>query len=82
MHFVPPMLASFIADGRYANQTSSLRLVVCSGEALSVDVQNRFLANHHAHLENLYGPTEAAIDVSVWRCLPDFTDAQCLSVSR
>lgn len=73
MHFVPPMLASFIADGRYANQTPSLRLVVCSGEALSVDVQNRFLANHHAQLDNLYGPTEAAIDVSVWRCLPDFT---------
>ncbi|MBU2709127.1 non-ribosomal peptide synthase/polyketide synthase, partial [Zooshikella marina] len=72
MHFVPPMLATFIADGRYQHRIPSLRLVVCSGEALAVDVQNRFLANHHAELYNLYGPTEAAIDVSCWQCQPNF----------
>ncbi|MBU2713549.1 non-ribosomal peptide synthetase, partial [Zooshikella harenae] len=72
MHFVPPMLATFIADGRYQHRTPSLRLVVCSGEALAVDVQNRFLANHHAELYNLYGPTEAAIDVSCWQCQSNF----------
>lgn len=72
IHFVPPMLASFIADGRFETQTPSLRLVACSGEALPVDVQNRFLAGHQAQLLNLYGPTEASIEVSYHFCTPDF----------
>ncbi|MBV1884765.1 MAG: AMP-binding protein, partial [Gammaproteobacteria bacterium] len=40
----------------------------CSGEALSVDLQNQFFQHLNIPLHNLYGPTEAAVDVSHWTC--------------
>jgi amino acid adenylation domain-containing protein len=47
----------------------SLRLVVCSGEALSAELQRRFVERlPWVELENLYGPTEASVDVTRWRC--------------
>ncbi len=46
---------------------SSLRYVVCSGEALTGDLAEAFTAQSQA-LHNLYGPTEAAIDVTWWPC--------------
>jgi thioesterase domain-containing protein/acyl carrier protein len=45
-----------------------LRRVICSGEALSAELQERFYARLGAELHNLYGPTEAAIDVTYWAC--------------
>src|SRR5690349_20631631 len=45
-----------------------LRHVVCSGEVLPVDLQERFFARLPAQLHNLYGPTEAAVDVTSWTC--------------
>jgi len=44
---------------------SSLRQVICSGEALPWELQQRFTCLD-AELHNLYGPTEAAIDVTFW----------------
>ncbi|MEN3375223.1 MAG: hypothetical protein V7604_578, partial [Hyphomicrobiales bacterium] len=41
---------------------------MCSGEALPVETQNRFLNGLRSRLHNLYGPTEAAVDVSAWAC--------------
>jgi amino acid adenylation domain-containing protein len=72
LHFVPSMLQAFLqtADLR---QCGSVRNTICSGEALSVDTQERFFAELGSRLHNLYGPTEAAIDVSYWECKPDFT---------
>ncbi|HVR09591.1 MAG TPA: amino acid adenylation domain-containing protein, partial [Thermoanaerobaculia bacterium] len=49
----------------------SLRLVVCSGEALPGELVNRFFARFDCSLHNLYGPTEAAVDVTAERCDPD-----------
>ncbi|WP_155276855.1 AMP-binding protein, partial [Pectobacterium atrosepticum] len=49
----------------------SLRRVICSGEALPAELQQRFFARFNAQLHNLYGPTEAAIDVTFWACQPD-----------
>jgi non-ribosomal peptide synthetase component F/SAM-dependent methyltransferase/acyl carrier protein len=70
MHFVPSMLSVFLeADG--VEKCTSLRRVVCSGEALSVELQQRFFERLGAELHNLYGPTEAAVDVSYWQCRPD-----------
>ncbi|MFW6357635.1 MAG: amino acid adenylation domain-containing protein, partial [Chroococcales cyanobacterium] len=47
----------------------NLKRVICSGEALSVSLQNRFLRRFpDVELHNLYGPTEAAIDVTSWQC--------------
>ncbi|CAM4111929.1 non-ribosomal peptide synthetase [Pseudoalteromonas byunsanensis] len=69
LHFVPSMLEVYL--GNPNTQLASVRDVFCSGEALSVDLQNRFFARFaHSRLHNLYGPTEAAIDVTFWQCDP------------
>ncbi|MFI5906735.1 amino acid adenylation domain-containing protein [Dactylosporangium sp. NPDC051541] len=67
LHFVPSMLAVFLATDDVAACTS-VRTIVCSGEALPADLARRCLATLPAELHNLYGPTEAAIDVSAWHC--------------
>jgi amino acid adenylation domain-containing protein/non-ribosomal peptide synthase protein (TIGR01720 family) len=68
IHFVPSMLQIFLQDGTAAECTA-LKQVICSGEALSHDLQTRFYSLlSDAGLHNLYGPTEAAIDVSYWAC--------------
>jgi amino acid adenylation domain-containing protein len=68
MHFVPSLLEVFLEqlDGAWS---SSLRLVVCSGEELGKPLCDRFFARvPGAALANLYGPTEAAIDVTAFGC--------------
>jgi amino acid adenylation domain-containing protein len=67
MHFVPSMLRSFL-DAEGAAECWSLKRVICSGEALPFDLQERFYAVMAAELHNLYGPTEAAVDVTYWAC--------------
>jgi acyl-coenzyme A synthetase/AMP-(fatty) acid ligase/aryl carrier-like protein len=71
LHFVPSMLQMFLEHGDVAS-CSTIRRVVCSGEALTVSAVHRFYrVLPHAELYNLYGPTEAAVDVTAWRCLPE-----------
>jgi len=70
LHFVPSMLQVFLEDPGIVDCTS-LQRVICSGEALSYELQERFFARVKAELHNLYGPTEAAIDVTFWKCVPD-----------
>ena len=70
MHFVPSMLRVFV-ETQGVEQCTSLRRVICSGEALPFDLQERFFQRLGAELHNLYGPTEAAVDVSYWQCTPD-----------
>ncbi len=70
MHFVPPMLQVFLEE-RGVEQCRSLRRVICSGEALPFQLQERFFEKFtDCELHNLYGPTEAAIDVTYWQCQP------------
>ncbi len=69
LHFVPAMLSVFLQEAR-VEECASLRRVMCSGEALPLDVQERFFAKLDAELHNLYGPTEAAVDVTYWACQP------------
>jgi amino acid adenylation domain-containing protein len=69
VHFVPSMLQAFLAEP--VERCTTLRRVICSGEALPRDLQDRFLARSGAQLHNLYGPTEAAIDVTHWVCRSD-----------
>ncbi|MFI1016192.1 amino acid adenylation domain-containing protein, partial [Streptomyces sp. NPDC020965] len=72
LHFVPSMLQAFLGEVAVAS-CPTLRLVVCSGEALSGDLVTRFHASaghHRVALENLYGPTEAAVDVTATSCPP------------
>ena len=72
LHFVPPMLSVWL-DHQDAGSCSSLRRVICSGEALSIEVQKKFEKVLKAELHNLYGPTEASIDVTYWHCREDWT---------
>ena len=68
IHFVPPMLQTFL---QHATLAGSLRLVVCSGEALPRALAEEFFATGtRAELHNLYGPTECAVDVTHDPCVP------------
>ncbi|TQF10664.1 amino acid adenylation domain-containing protein, partial [Myxococcus llanfairpwllgwyngyllgogerychwyrndrobwllllantysiliogogogochensis] len=69
LHFVPSMLRAFLEEPG-VEKLSSLRRVVCSGEALTSDLVTRAHARLPASAEvhNLYGPTEAAVDVSFFHC--------------
>ncbi|MEQ9486031.1 amino acid adenylation domain-containing protein [Coleofasciculus sp. F4-SAH-05] len=67
LHFVPSMLQLFLEEPDI-NRCQSLKRVICSGEALPLDLQNRFFSRLDCELHNLYGPTEAAIDVTYWQC--------------
>jgi hypothetical protein len=74
-HFVPSMLQSFLAEPDLSNQCATLRHVICSGEALTRPLQDRFFSQiATAELHNLYGPTEAAIDVTHWTCRRDWDE--------
>ncbi|MCA1323720.1 non-ribosomal peptide synthetase [Herbaspirillum sp. alder98] len=73
LHFVPSMLQAFVNDGDGV-RCASLRRVICSGEALPMELQQQAQRQlPHAQLINLYGPTEAAIDVTHWTCLVNDT---------
>ncbi|MDY7023527.1 MAG: amino acid adenylation domain-containing protein, partial [Cyanobacteriota bacterium] len=70
LHFVPSMLQVFLEEKNLEN-CQSIQRVFCSGEALSLEIQNLFFRKLDAELHNLYGPTEAAIDVTAWQCIRD-----------
>ncbi|AIA41017.1 enterobactin non-ribosomal peptide synthetase EntF [Klebsiella pneumoniae] len=65
-HFVPSMLAAFVAslDADSVAACRTLRRVFCSGEALPTELCREWERLTGALLHNLYGPTEAAVDVS------------------
>ena len=68
IHFVPSMLQAFMAHPAAAT-CQGLQRIICSGEALSAELQAAVLqAFPGTRLLNLYGPTEAAIEVTWWDC--------------
>ncbi|WP_374089708.1 amino acid adenylation domain-containing protein [Methylomicrobium lacus] len=69
LHFVPSMLQAFVETPEVETCTS-IKRVICSGEALPADLVARFQQKLPADLHNLYGPTEASVDVSYWACPP------------
>jgi amino acid adenylation domain-containing protein/non-ribosomal peptide synthase protein (TIGR01720 family) len=80
IHFVPPMLRVLLENER-APSCRSLRRVICSGEALTLDLEQRFFTRMKAELHNLYGPTEASVDVSFWACKPA-TERETVPIGR
>ncbi|WP_426144005.1 amino acid adenylation domain-containing protein, partial [Pseudomonas sp. DWP3-1-2] len=70
LHFVPSMLQAFVSAGELP-VCSSLKRIICSGEALPAELQRQVLSQTASELHNLYGPTEAAIDVTSWACRED-----------
>jgi amino acid adenylation domain-containing protein len=81
LHFVPSMLSVFLAEPEL-EECRSLRRVICSGEALTKELQERFFARLPAELHNLYGPTEAAVDVSYWACQRDDGERLAVPIGR
>ncbi len=68
IHFVPSMLQAFLNQKSPGSSCGSLKRVICSGEALPVELERQFYSTMGAELHNLYGPTEASVDVTFWRC--------------
>jgi amino acid adenylation domain-containing protein len=67
MHFVPSMLQMFLQGGA-RGPFPGLRYVMCSGEALSYELQQQAIAAFPGvELINHYGPTETAVEVTWWR---------------
>ncbi len=81
LHFVPSMLQAFLEVEGLEN-CKSIKRVICSGEALSVELQQRFFTHLEAELYNLYGPTETAVDVTHWKCSPNNTYRQTVPIGR
>lgn len=78
LHFVPSMLGLFLQTDGIQN-CRSLKQVFCSGEALQLEHESRFLQQlSHAELHNLYGPTEASVDVSYHPCQGNHKHASVL----
>lgn len=71
IHFVPTMLSAFLETPALSRITS-LKRVICSGEALPPEYRDRFydVFSQSVELHNLYGPTEASVDVTYWHCKP------------
>jgi amino acid adenylation domain-containing protein/non-ribosomal peptide synthase protein (TIGR01720 family) len=65
LQLVPSLLRVLLDEPEFA-KCRSLRRVICAGEALPAELQDKFRACLDAELHNFYGPTEAAIDVTYW----------------
>ncbi|MEU4333849.1 amino acid adenylation domain-containing protein [Micromonospora lupini] len=74
LHFVPTMLAQFLADPDLP-ALPTVRRVICSGEALPVALAREATRRLPGDLHNLYGPTEASVDVSAHRVRPPLDGA-------
>ncbi len=81
VHFVPSMLQVFLNEPGLEN-CDRLKRVICSGEALPFELQEKFFARwQDVELHNLYGPTEATIDVTFWQCQPQ-TQERVVPIGR
>ncbi len=71
LHFVPTMLASFLAwCDADSGHLGSVRRVVCSGESLAASLAAEARKVFGCGVHNLYGPTEASVDVSFHEWTP------------
>ncbi|MFC3572941.1 amino acid adenylation domain-containing protein [Streptomyces yaanensis] len=91
IHFVPSMLGPFLElledFPNLVEETSSLRYVFCSGEALPparVEQFNTIFSSSTKRpaLVNLYGPTEATVDVSCYECPADSGPVRRVPIGR
>ena len=78
LHFVPSMLRAFL-QARMVEACTSVREIICSGEALPADLVDACHRALPATIRNLYGPTEAAVDVTHWTC-PRVAATSCVPI--
>ncbi|MEH2354893.1 non-ribosomal peptide synthetase [Nostoc sp.] len=81
IHFVPSMLQLFL-EAENLEISNCLQRVIVSGEALPVQLQQRFFNRLNAQLHNLYGPTETAVDVTFWQCQDSVTNQNTVPIGR
>ncbi|RZK73782.1 MAG: amino acid adenylation domain-containing protein, partial [Rhodococcus sp. (in: high G+C Gram-positive bacteria)] len=74
MHFVPSVLAAFLAMGE-GETLSSLRHLHVGGEEVSSELAEDVIALRPGAFHNTYGPTEAAISATAFR-LGESVDAR------
>ncbi|MCF2135600.1 amino acid adenylation domain-containing protein, partial [Mycetohabitans sp. B3] len=68
VHFVPSMLSIFL-DAEGVQRCTSVKHLICSGEALpGATVQRCQTLLPDAQVHNLYGPTENALGTTFWTC--------------
>ncbi|WP_315718978.1 MULTISPECIES: non-ribosomal peptide synthase/polyketide synthase [unclassified Bradyrhizobium] len=68
LHFVPQMLAQFVAEPDVA-RCASLKRLFSGGEALPVQLMQQVHAAFPTiRFDNRYGPTETLINASFWNC--------------
>ncbi|SDJ33537.1 amino acid adenylation domain-containing protein, partial [Rhodococcus triatomae] len=77
--FVPSMLPLFLAAAAN-HQLSTLRYIICGGEALTPENVRHVHEETSATLVNMYGPTEAAIDVTSAEILA--LDSRAVTIGR
>ncbi|SFV64936.1 Malonyl CoA-acyl carrier protein transacylase [hydrothermal vent metagenome] len=65
IHFVPSMLSTIYDYPKFV-KIKSLKHIITSGEALSLELVNRYYKYNSVTIHNLYGPTEASIDVTAF----------------
>jgi amino acid adenylation domain-containing protein len=63
-----PSLLRMLLEEKGIETCTSLKRVFCGGEALALELHERFFSQLNAQLINLYGPTEACIDATFWTC--------------
>ncbi|MET9915014.1 amino acid adenylation domain-containing protein, partial [Streptomyces sp. NPDC006476] len=73
VQFVPSMLDVFV-DEPAAARCTSLRQVLCGGEALPQDVVERVTRLLPVEVYNLYGPTEVTVDATGGRVFAEADD--------
>jgi amino acid adenylation domain-containing protein len=68
IRFVPSML-QLLLEAEGLEECASLKTVICTGEIVSVTLQERFFERFKGvRLINAYGPTEAAVEVTLCEC--------------
>jgi amino acid adenylation domain-containing protein len=74
IQFVPTLLRLFL-ERTDLDRCGSLQRVICSGEALTGELRDRFFERMPGPpiLIDLYGPTETAVHVTGWVCTPGET---------
>lgn len=89
IHFVPSMLNAFLLyleNVKNENKLHSLKYVITSGEALTLETVKKFDkligASSPARLVNLYGPTEATIDVSYFNCPKNDSSLEYIPIGK
>jgi amino acid adenylation domain-containing protein/FkbH-like protein len=68
---VVPSLLRLLLERGDINRASCLKRLFCGGEALTVELRDRFFECTDAELHNLYGPTETCIESIAWQCDED-----------